>query len=995
MHLQRVLRIGHVPAAVVILIGGAIAFGFVRSKDDPVLNFVATASAFRLRPIEGRLSEPIDYRPYGQEPTPPLIRERAIALQSRWSASRSTKDGRLAAVAHLLAGDRERAFSIFSKTFGHGATPADLRNLIQRCGDAGLLIDFSAAALERRGDGRSLLLAYEAADRAWRLSHAAGAAWNRAVAMDRMGMSASAAKTWQEAFVRESALGWRREASGRRQAAAARAGGPPERSLEMFFYRQMMTADASDDVVNGDYLASDTAKWLARMGHKAGWERLQAALTIYARGRDLFERNEYEAARRAYAAAEKELEALHAPLALIARDQRIRSGCSEAMSGCLESMRAFRREVAASGRYRWLAARAAYGEGQTLYRQGRLYEAEGNLQVALAEFETLGDQTSVGFMHVLLANVFAAAGESDLAMQHFLEGIACRPASIGDRRRKMLEDAAMFMLRHGYIAAAELLLDEMTISPSTDATNVTEWMLRGIIAFRRGDVAAAARCFARAHQLLAAVKDESAREDAQFRLAIAEAGSRMPTANPIIAELNAGIAAHQRAEFSVWLPQLLSERGAAYERANDPQRAEDDYRRAIDLLESREPRVDETVLALGVTAEGESPFDRLIRLLLRQDRIAGALSIAQRSNALRISSLHALGAGLRGDPFRQHVAGDGVAELRARLQTDEVAVAYHLLRNELITWVISSREIVAMRKPVKAEDLVRQTGRLFECGCSSCPEAVVSVSVTLLRGWIERVPRGATLMIQPPAELDAVPFSMLTTVKSERLITRNAVTTAPSLHAFARASLNDADRRRAISAFFAAAPLPGGDLVPLPLSVSETMHASRAYKHSLVETHATRARFLERSPMYSIIHFAGHVVVNPSHPLFSALAFDDGGLLYMHELDARSFANARMVVLSGCESGRTPRPTMSVANALLSQGVPSVVYTIVPVTDEAAETFAIAFHRAVAAGEGRASAVRHAQLSTMARWPNDPGSWAAFALAGTPGSLEDKKGEDL
>jgi len=167
------------------------------------------------------------------------------------------------------------------------------------------------------------------------------------------------------------------------------------------------------------------------------------------------------------------------------------------------------------------------------------------------------------------------------------------------------------------------------------------------------------------------------------------------------------------------------------------------------------------------------------------------------------------------------------------------------------------------------------------------------------------------------------------------------------------------------------------------------MHASSAYAQPTVEPHATRAAFLQQSASYPVVHFAGHVVVDPLRPMFSALVFERGEMLYLHELDEHSFSKARVIVLSACDSGRSPRPTMSIANALLSQHVPSIVYTFRSVDDAVAEAFAVAFHRALQSGRSRAEAVREAQLTLM-RTQSDSTAWAAFALAGAAGPIENK-----
>jgi CHAT domain-containing protein len=86
---------------------------------------------------------------------------------------------------------------------------------------------------------------------------------------------------------------------------------------------------------------------------------------------------------------------------------------------------------------------------------------------------------------------------------------------------------------------------------------------------------------------------------------------------------------------------------------------------------------------------------------------------------------------------------------------------------------------------------------------------------------------------------------------------------------------------------------------------------------------------------------------------------------------------------------------MSLAHALLSQGVPSVVHTLWRVDDEAAEAFAVEFHRALTAGRSRAGAVRDATCALFTRFPERPDWWGAYALAGAPESIiTNQEGED-
>ncbi len=991
-------RVAYLLAVVVVLLAAA-AVALVVRDPDPQRELSAAMKALDYRPIEGRLAHSYDHRPYRRVTAAVLPDLWRVVRRFRGEQSaRTTESQRIAGAGLLFAGRVDDAFSTFVELLGErSGGQLDVLRLIQSSTDAALLTDFSAAALERSGE-RNLLLAYEAADRAWQLSQSIDAAWNRAVAAQRIGMYAFAERAWREIAAREPDAAWAREAEARRAEAARRAAEPPPVALELFYYRDLFTrtraGDAPADAAAGDRLASDTNAAVALLRTPTERQRLDAAIAAYLRGRDAVDRSEIALASEEYANAEAELDALRVPLAWIARDQRIRCDCTLPKPRCIESMRAFRREVEATGRYPWLVARTMYGEGQVLYRHGRVYEAAPHLEDALEGFRTLGDTTGVAQMHILLTNIYGAGGESELALRHYLQGLAFRtPAEIVDRRRRILEDGITFMLRHGYLATAELLLDDLTTAAITPAADVSEATLRGVAAFRRGDRRRASGHFAEARTLLRKLSDETTRADLQFRLAIAEAGSGMQPASSMLADLDAGIATQSEAEHSIWLPPLLTERGVAFERGNEPARAEADYRRAIEVLESREPRIDQTTLALGITAPAESPFDRAIRLFMQQGRIDDALSIAERAGALRISALHARGARVR-DVYRPlRDRGDGVAEARQALRAGEIAVAHYLLRDELIAWVITKDAVRAVRRPVQREELLRHAVELQQCRAQACDAAVDALSAALLQPWIETVPRGATLLLLPAAELEAVPFAMLETAGGERLVQRNATATVPKLRAFAQAVKQDAARAGEVTAFFAAAASAGGDLAPLPRAIPEVTNASARYPRAAVEPHATRARFLAESPLHSIVHFAGHIVVDPMRPLFSALVFDGGELLYVHELDERSFAKARLIVLSACDSGRSPRPAMSIANALLSQNVPSVVYTYRAVDDQVAEAFALELHRALSSGKTRAEAVNEAQRSLMRTRPDDASAWAAFALAGVAGAVNESEAE--
>jgi tetratricopeptide (TPR) repeat protein len=1000
--------------APIVAIAVIVSVAVHNRLDNAENTFIAAARALHSRPLDARLASAIEYRPRrGATASGDLngLTQLAVDLHDRWESELSTGAGRLAGAALLLADRNDDAVSVLTDVLRHCAGTASTLDAVHECRDAPLLIDFSAAMLTRT-DPWQLLLAFEAADIATQLEPSAAAWWNHALAASRLGFYRVAMSSWREA-AREPDARWSREAAERLSAVKKTATASNAASPEHFFHVELIAiaravlhgqpgaGENRLEIIAEDRLADDTIESIARL-QPADRQRVIVALDAFSRGRTAFLDGRPREALADFSAAERVFAARNIPLQFLARDQRTRTECWLAATTCLDQIRALRADLTGLGRYQWLTARAAFAEGQANYRAGRIYDAVESMEYARAEFARVRDIASRSFMDSLLGNAYAAGGESDVALTHYLAAITTPAQNVSDRRRKQLEDPLMFMLRHGYIAAADAILEELTAAPSTEAALVMESTLRGVVAVRRRDLDAARTHFDRARAQLAAVSDETSRAEVRRALAIAQAGSGTASSTMDLDDLDASVSVDQQEEISIWLPQLLTQRGIAFESRRDDVRAEQDYRRAAEILERREPRIDQTMLSLGIAYDGESPFDRAIRLLLRQRRFSDALVIAERAAALRVSALYARTAHVSDvfEPNRHPASSDVVTPLRDILGNNEAAIAYHFLRDELVTWIVTAKGVIVVRRGYRRDDFIASVGALRDCTARGrCGDDVVlnRVSDLLVRDWIDSTARDATLLIQQPPELDAVPFSLLRTRGGERLLQRNALATAPSLHAFVRASQKDIEKSESQGAFFAAAPSPGGNRPYLPAAGPEVTRASPFHAGAAVDVDATRERFLERAPSYAIVHFAGHVIVNNEQPLMSALVFDPGAnestqLLHMHELAARTFRNARLVVLSACETGRAPRPTMSIANALLSQSVPSVVYTSWPVEDDAAEDFAVAFHRAISNGSTRAEAVREASLSLFQADPNRADAWAAFALAGEPGAIDTNGG---
>jgi CHAT domain-containing protein len=161
-----------------------------------------------------------------------------------------------------------------------------------------------------------------------------------------------------------------------------------------------------------------------------------------------------------------------------------------------------------------------------------------------------------------------------------------------------------------------------------------------------------------------------------------------------------------------------------------------------------------------------------------------------------------------------------------------------------------------------------------------------------------------------------------------------------------------------------------------------------------IGSEASEYGFKKLSPPYRILHLAAHTFINEDDPLHSTLIFsasDEGkedGMLNVSEIYNLDL-KARMVVLSACNTGtgmlKRGEGIMSLARAFFYAGVPSVVMTLWPVSDESCVTLMAAFYQNLMRGESKDAALRNAKLLLiMEAEPifKHPFYWAGYIVVG-------------
>lgn len=262
----------------------------------------------------------------------------------------------------------------------------------------------------------------------------------------------------------------------------------------------------------------------------------------------------------------------------------------------------------------------------------------------------------------------------------------------------------------------------------------------------------------------------------------------------------------------------------------------------------------------------------------------------------------------------------------------------------------------------------------------------------------------ATVVIVPHGELFAVPFGALLDEERIPLIATHTLVTTASLELYHLAM----ERRKATGDFEVDKVLvvgnpkmpsykfrpdkPAAPLDPLPGSEREAnVIASMFGIDALIGDEASEAAVKEKISSAPVIHMATHGLLEAdtvfARSYLSSLALapdaDSDGFLTVREVMAMDL-KAELAVLSACDSGRgtiTGDGVVGLSRAFLAAGVPNVVVSLWPVSDQATAFMMVRFYEALGQGKSKAAALRSAILATREQAPN-PRLWAPFLLYG-------------
>ena len=412
----------------------------------------------------------------------------------------------------------------------------------------------------------------------------------------------------------------------------------------------------------------------------------------------------------------------------------------------------------------------------------------------------------------------------------------------------------------------------------------------------------------------------------------------------------------------------------------------------------------------GKLEEPDYGFARLIASYVVAGRVQPAFRLAERRRARDLAD-RMLRAGGSAGPSR---VDDDAAGLRAPDDStallefvsgrwNQPSTVFVLAGERLSAQVLPSMDSIGPR--VERFLALLQTG-------DAATRLAARLRADLLDSVLLRLPpRIRRLIIVPDEVLHRLPFDALAFEDGRPLLTRFAISVAPSvqvaaaLHAreggplpaailaFGDPSFLGSGENSVAAAEYREAFEESGGLGRLPSARTEAKVVGRHARGATVRLgrEATEA-FLKRAPLrgVGVIHFATHALVDDWTADRTALALAPGegedGFLSPGEILGLDLPPS-LVVLSACRTAGGPvvsgEGVQGLTAPLLAAGTRTVVATYWPVRDRSTVPMVRSFYRHLAAGHPVSEALREAKLEAIGRGA-PVSEWAAFATVGDP-----------
>jgi CHAT domain-containing protein/tetratricopeptide (TPR) repeat protein len=884
-------------------------------------------------------------------------------------------------------------------------------------------VDLSAALWERWRRTQQAEDAGQALDEAERARQLqpqlASALWNRALALEAVGLSSEAQRAWAAYLaIAGQNLGWREEALQHLSELALAEEPSSEvdlhaltdrhleqlaRSEPLQLYRQLENYELphwSDEIVAGRAGDLKPALRMARALEVAGRDRYLVDLTRLAavssakggrlalakavvsryRWWDAYDATSYADARR-MAVDERDL---LARAGARTPDVDLRLSLIDMGSGhtadALARLSAIE-SIARARHYDRMLAIAYHIRGLASTQRNAIDEAVAAYFAARNFAEKAGDMELIGLSNAYLATAHAAQGARSAAWADLSACARQLRASVVSRRRYQYYSRAAALAHDAGLDGLGLVVSDALLADPVEQrqewSRLAGYLLRARAFAALGFESRATADVNAAHSLAVAIQDRAFRDEALAEVAITT-GEVLVTADPRRAAraLSDGLAFEQVRANQFRSASLLLARGRAYMHAGDRQKAEGDWLEGVKLLEDTRLSIRDAQLRIARTSDTWDLFQELVNV--QRDRPAEALQTVERTHAREL--LDSIAADTDLEQFRR-------VDNFSWLPTNTVALVYSTQRDRLLIWRVTAKSVVPLEQRVSLSALremvdisVRdvQRGLDLDRGLS---DVLVPKALDLTGS--------ARLVVVPDGPLYQVPFGYLRTGHGARVLDSLVVTVAPSLAVLKALLQRPALPERPMALLVGAGQSdPTLGLPALPGVGDEIEALKRIYPaaHVLTGANATAQSVLREIRQADLLHFAGHAISDPVHPALSRLLLapgGDAGSLRPSQIAASRMRRGGMVVLGACgtAAGQTfnGEGPLNLARPFLVTGASAVIGTLWPISDRDTTTIMTAFHSLISQGVSPALALTSVQRRLP---PVSQATLAAFVLIG-------------
>ncbi|HXH93453.1 MAG TPA: CHAT domain-containing protein [Thermoanaerobaculia bacterium] len=828
----------------------------------------------------------------------------------------------VAGVTRLLLGRVEKAIELLEQ-----ASECDRA-------DPAILNDLAVAHLERasrEGDGIDLIDAFELADRSLRLNPTSEeAAFDRALAIERLGLRTEAIAAWRSVRVPTE---WTAEAAehiahlstptrralwddlvGQFEGAAAKGDVNTVAAIVKLYpqevrrhfeenlcgrwalavwegksdegdrlLRVLRTVAAALQSTTGNELPARTVAAIDQAKHSDYWKQLVRGHLVYQQAIRTYRDDAFTRAEPDFAESEKLLRETNSPFALLALFYRASSRSYENdITSCLRLLDQTERALLAAK----LTRSPAYGNvlwvrGRSLLKRGLPHASLECFKSALAVFTPTGELESQAALHDLVAYNDQFLGEDDEAWKQSVMAVNL-VENVGATRRErvILHGLADFSMNRRRTHTA-LLYSSALVRLSVAANDVGD-QARALLDRGRAFHAAAnwqagdadlrlARALARQ------VSDRGMRDELYADLSAAEADSGTSSSPDIaLARFDRAIDTATRVEKETLLPRLWAARARTARSLGLRQEAERSLRQGIAVIERHRWTMTDRDLQIAFAEQWYIAFDEMIDLLVDQGRYAEALSFAERSRlSVLFDQLNGARPPIEFSPMSAR-----------RIPEGDAVVEYAVLDNSIVVWVVRRDSLLCRRLPVGGSEIERlvATARAsidqYSDDDASARRDLGHLYDAIVGPVVSELRRAERLVIVPDKALQGVPFAALYDRQHQRwLIEDRIVAIAPSLNLFLTAITRDAalaceQQERILTLGDPAFDRRRFPMLPrLDAANAEARRIARLYPKAVVLTgsEATPSRLKKEAQGCPIVHLATHAISNPRLPSWSAL----------------------------------------------------------------------------------------------------------------------------